>query len=166
MEGMSVLKPDAKGSTSEECDTLARLHGELLAAEKSIMIAESNLKEAKSTEQMPCIGGTLVFSDLAGSEHAGSAMDGLQKTKQEQQECREINKSLSALKACFRNLASGLSSTSCYCQVETHHGATGPSALGRLQNTDDCQVVSLCTTHCQNHPYLAICSNRIGVSTD
>jgi hypothetical protein len=58
----------------------------------------------------------LVFVDLAGAEHAGSAKDehGIVKSEAEQQECREINKSLSALKACFRARAKNLTSTSCY----------------------------------------------------
>ena len=52
------------------------------------------------------VGGTIVFCDLAGSEYAGS-MHGLTKTPKEQEEAREINLSLLALKQCIRDLGMG-----------------------------------------------------------
>merc|ERR1712183_69100 len=110
-----VMKPDAKGSTEEERKTLKRLKDELTSLKKEIVITQEKLKECLPT-RMPCLGATLVFIDLAGSEHAGNVHDGIQKTEQEQQECREINRSLSALKGCFRSLADGSQSNSAYRQ--------------------------------------------------
>ncbi|OQR93100.1 hypothetical protein THRCLA_08552 [Thraustotheca clavata] len=113
VEGKWVKKPDARGATQEECNLLLDLRRELVRLDDSVQSAHGAVAQAK-IDGVECLGGTLVFVDLAGSEHAGSANDGIVKTEVEQQECREINKSLSALKACFRAHAKNLSSTSCY----------------------------------------------------
>ncbi|ETV91664.1 hypothetical protein H310_13742 [Aphanomyces invadans] len=113
VEGKWVKKENAQGSTDEECSRLLDLRKAYLAVEAQKRAAQRNVEVAQS-EGLPCVGGTLVFVDLAGSEHASKSTDGIQKTEEEQQECREINKSLSALKACFRAQSQGLASTSCY----------------------------------------------------
>ena len=45
--------------------------------------------------------------DLAGSEYAGRVSAGNARTEKEQGECRAINKSLDALKGCYRTFAEG-----------------------------------------------------------
>ncbi|KAH9188183.1 hypothetical protein AeNC1_009844 [Aphanomyces euteiches] len=113
VEGKWVKKENAQGSTEEECSRLLNLRKQYLLVESQKRAAQRNVDDAKQAG-LSCLGGTLVFVDLAGSEHAGKESDGIQKTDEEQQECREINKSLSALKACFRAQAVGQTSTSCY----------------------------------------------------
>ncbi|KAG9411995.1 hypothetical protein AC1031_017634 [Aphanomyces cochlioides] len=113
VEGKWVKKENAQGSTDEECSRLLNLRKQYLLVESQKRAAQRNVDDAKQAG-LSCLGGTLVFVDLAGSEHAGKESDGIQKTEEEQQECREINKSLSALKACFRAQAVGQTSTSCY----------------------------------------------------
>ncbi|RHY44678.1 hypothetical protein DYB30_001775 [Aphanomyces astaci] len=107
VEGKWVKKENAQGSTDDECTQLLDLRKAYLAVEAQKRGAQRNVEVAQAQ-------GTLVFVDLAGSEHASKITDGIQKTDEEQQECREINKSLSALKACFRAQCQGLTGTSCY----------------------------------------------------
>jgi len=112
-EGMWVQKPDAKPTTEEEYETIARLKKESKVIEKRLEMTKTAAEAA--TSGAGCLGGTLVFVDLAGSEHAGKAGEGeLSKTRTEQNECREINKSLGALGGCFRALSTGSRSGSCY----------------------------------------------------
>ncbi|RHX97256.1 hypothetical protein DYB25_009238 [Aphanomyces astaci] len=113
VEGKWVKKENAQGSTDDECTQLLDLRKAYLAVEAQKRGAQRNVEVAQA-QGLPCVGGTLVFVDLAGSEHASKITDGIQKTDEEQQECREINKSLSALKACFRAQCQGLTGTSCY----------------------------------------------------
>lgn len=112
-EGMWVKRPDARGSTTEECQRLAQLERQMKQTHEHILEIEELLDKA-AVSSIACLGGTLVFIDLAGSEHAGDATDNITKTPEEQQECREINKSLNALKECFRSISNGLSSRSYY----------------------------------------------------
>ncbi|KAF0691617.1 Aste57867_17187 [Aphanomyces stellatus] len=113
VEGKWVKKENAQGSTDDECTRLLDLRKEYLALDGHKRAAQRMVDDAQRAG-LTGLGGTLVFVDLAGSEHASKESDGIQKTEEEQQECREINKSLSALKACFRAQAQGLTSTSCY----------------------------------------------------
>ncbi|OQR86362.1 kinesin family protein [Achlya hypogyna] len=112
IEGKWIARPEAVGPSEAEVAALADFNArfldmqdamhDMLGAEKALLASSSS------------VGGALVFVDLAGSEHAGSAADGIVKTETEQNECREINKSLSALQACFRAQAKNLASTSTY----------------------------------------------------
>ncbi|KAF0692880.1 Aste57867_16082 [Aphanomyces stellatus] len=113
VEGKWVKKTDAMASTPEECATLLYLRKQYVVLEGEIATAQGAVEEAIA-QGLPGLGGALVFVDLAGSEHAGRVTDGIQKTEEEQQECREINKSLSALRACFLAQAMGQRSGSCY----------------------------------------------------
>lgn len=115
VEGKWVKKPDGRGSTSEESKKLVYLGKDIKAAEKKIKDARGVLEEAKNAGAS-CLGGTLVFVDLAGSEHAGTTEEGIKKTEKEQKECREINKALMAVKGCFRALSEGRRSGSCFRQ--------------------------------------------------
>ncbi|KAF0691619.1 Aste57867_17189 [Aphanomyces stellatus] len=111
VEGKYVMKPNAQGSTDDEREKLLALKNQYKLLDGRKRAAEREAQRAG----LPGLGGTLVFVDLAGSEHASKVSDGIQKTEEEQQECREINKSLSALRACFRAQTQGLKSTvSCY----------------------------------------------------
>ncbi|KAF0740448.1 hypothetical protein Ae201684P_016129 [Aphanomyces euteiches] len=113
LEGKWIKRADAVPSTPEECAQLLAYRKQYKELEKEIVVAKDAV-EAAMDQGVEGLGGHLVFVDLAGSEHAGRVTDGIQKTEEEQQECREINKSLSALRACFRAQAMGLQSLSCY----------------------------------------------------
>ncbi|RHY15018.1 hypothetical protein DYB32_010798 [Aphanomyces invadans] len=110
-EGKWVKKADALASTPEECAQMIEFRRRYVRLEKEIAVAQAAVAAAPG---LSAVGGHLVFVDLAGSEHAGRITDGIQKTDDEQHECREINKSLSALRACFRAQALGHQSLSCY----------------------------------------------------
>ncbi|KDO33576.1 hypothetical protein SPRG_19206 [Saprolegnia parasitica CBS 223.65] len=112
VEGKWVRKPDAVGATTDECDLLRALAKEVKAHKERA----SHLREASNElkAQANALGGALIFVDLAGSEHAGRTSDGIVKSETEQNECREINKSLSALQSCFRAQAKGLASGTTY----------------------------------------------------
>ncbi|EQC30700.1 hypothetical protein SDRG_11753 [Saprolegnia diclina VS20] len=158
VEGKWVKKADARGASQDECSLLLDLRKELVQLDKAIEAAHGAVAAAQAAGA-PCLGGTLVFVDLAGSEHAGSASDGIVKNETEQQECREINKSLSALKACFRSQAKNLSSTSCYrnskltlllrdhfrtAQSKTMMvGTISPSSVHAVQTTHTLQYAQL-----------------------
>jgi len=110
-EGMWVVRPGAEPTTREEATTLRRCKAESIRVEEQLLAAKTAAAAAGNGRY----GGTLVFVDLAGSEHAGNAGEGeLPKTAAEQGECREINKSLGALGGCFRAQAAGTRSGSCY----------------------------------------------------
>lgn len=115
VEGKWVIRENAQGATAEETEILVDFRKDIRAKEMLVENAKLDLEKAQN-ESLPCVGGALVFVDLAGSEHAGSAKDGIVKTDAEQRECREINKSLSALQGCFRNISEGRRSSSCYRQ--------------------------------------------------
>ena len=67
---------------------------------KESLAALANLKKCGPK----LVSGTIVFIDLAGSEYAGSIQGIASKSKKEQEEAREINLSLLALKQCIRDL--------------------------------------------------------------
>ncbi|RHY90014.1 hypothetical protein DYB37_009636 [Aphanomyces astaci] len=110
-EGKWVKKADALASTPAECAQLLQFRRLYARLEAEIAAAQADVANAPG---LPCVGGAVVFVDLAGSEHASKITDGIQKTDDEQQECREINQSLSALRACFLATARGHRSVSCY----------------------------------------------------
>ncbi|OQR82400.1 hypothetical protein ACHHYP_16116 [Achlya hypogyna] len=158
VEGKWVKKADARGATQEECSLLLTLRKELVQLDKAIEAAHAAVVAAQ-TDGVSCLCGALVFVDLAGSEHAGSVGDGIVKTETEQQECREINKSLSALKACFRSHSKNLSSAACYRNskltllLRDHFRATNaktmmvatisPSSVHAVQTTHTLQYAQL-----------------------
>ena len=153
---MWVLKPDAKGSTSEEIDTLARLRRELLAAEKSILLAKSTLEGAKFSVYR---GNTGVFR----SGWLGACWQCRGWLAENGARAARVSRNQS-VPQCLESLLSQFSQRNLFHQllspVETHHAATGPSALERLENTDDCHVVSLCTTYCQMPKPSILCNMR------
>ncbi|OQR93097.1 hypothetical protein THRCLA_08553, partial [Thraustotheca clavata] len=112
VEGKWVRKPNAKGSTQDEVDLLEDMVKQLKSMKRQNEEMDKELKDLLG--KFTTLGGALVFVDLAGSEYAGSATDGIVKTETEQNECREINKSLSALQACFRAQAKNLAHSSTY----------------------------------------------------
>ena len=75
--------------------------------------AQAIVDEAKEAlekvvaESHPCVGGVMLFADLAGAEYAGKLTSRISQTKAEEKQGREINKSLMALSACVRALSAG-----------------------------------------------------------
>ena len=75
--------------------------------------AQSIVNEAKlaldkvMAESDRCVGGIMLFADLAGAEFAGKLTPGVSQTKAEEKQGREINKSLMALGACIRAIHAG-----------------------------------------------------------
>ncbi|KDO33577.1 hypothetical protein SPRG_19207 [Saprolegnia parasitica CBS 223.65] len=112
LEGKWVRKPNATSPTPDEVATLDELNTRFLAKQDEMQDMLAAIQELHRQENE--VGGALLFVDLAGSEYAGSASDGIVKSETEQNECREINKSLSALQSCFRAQAKGLASGTTY----------------------------------------------------
>uniref|UniRef100_K3W5G0 Kinesin motor domain-containing protein n=2 Tax=Globisporangium ultimum (strain ATCC 200006 / CBS 805.95 / DAOM BR144) TaxID=431595 RepID=K3W5G0_GLOUD len=70
--------------------------------ETQVRLAEADLEAAKAraaAAKTGCVGGMLVFVDLAGAEYTGQ---GLSRNPKEKKEAMEINTSLLALKECIR----------------------------------------------------------------
>lgn len=74
--------------------------------ELSVQKAESYVNDVLKSYRHPCLGGKLVFVDLAGSEYchdkAAPSNPKPKQTLQEQQEARQINTDLLALKEVIR----------------------------------------------------------------
>lgn len=79
--------------------------------EARLKLAEDTVVEYLDTRQHPCIGGKLVFVDLAGSEYfnkeTSTSPAQPKQTLQEQRQGRQINTDLFALKEVIRARASG-----------------------------------------------------------
>lgn len=96
-----VVGPDGKYTLSgvqapvEDTERLHELQNKVKAAEDAVQAVEQRIVDAK----VGCVGGALVFVDLAGAEYTGQ---GLQRNSKELREAKEINSSLLALKECIR----------------------------------------------------------------
>jgi hypothetical protein len=114
---------DAQGETPEEERQILEWKDELRTRHASLALAKKLVQGASQSSGLSCLGGAMVFVDLAGSELSGTAAakeddsgEIAQRTPQEQRECREINKSLSALHGCFHALSKGLSGRAVFRQ--------------------------------------------------
>ncbi|KND02781.1 uncharacterized protein SPPG_01862 [Spizellomyces punctatus DAOM BR117] len=83
---------------------------ELKVFEERVKAAEERAERASRNGGHPCVGGTLVFVDLAGAEHGADEgkMPGRSQTAQERREGRQINTELLALKEVIRARAQSL----------------------------------------------------------
>lgn len=101
-EGEFVQNPDYS-MNKDEIDQAERIKQE---HEARVEEAEARVQNLLLTKSHPCLGGKLVFVDLAGSEYLnqGSASPAslLKQTPQERQEGRQINGDLFALKEVIR----------------------------------------------------------------
>lgn len=86
-------------------EKIEELRVELQDKEELFAAAQANLNEvlAAAKETFPCVGGKLVFVDLAGSEHGNDkSKKAKQQTPQQKREAKEINMSLMALNTVMR----------------------------------------------------------------
>lgn len=79
----------------EDTERLEELQTKVRIAEAEVAAAKERVAVAKAS----CMGGMLVFVDLAGAEYTG---EGLIRSPKERKEAKEINASLFALKECIR----------------------------------------------------------------
>ena len=78
---------------------------EKAACEAQVAAAESHVEDVLRASPSPCLGGRMVFVDLAGAEYhqeKGAPAQTMKQTPQERQEGRQINADLLALKEVIR----------------------------------------------------------------
>eukprot|EP01084_Bolivina_argentea_P029589 54943_1 len=87
----------------EEKQKLQEIQKEFLILEKNVMKCEERVNEVMRDSDN-CIGGTIVFVDLAGNEWGSDSKHIKNDNKIQASERKEINKSLLSLKECVRAL--------------------------------------------------------------
>ena len=105
-------KPNPDYQTNQE--RIDTANAEMAEFEARVTAAKEQVATILSSDKSPtCLGGRLVFVDLAGAEYqqdkASAATSAPKQTAQERQEGRQINTDLLALKEVIRACASGQS---------------------------------------------------------